>query len=97
MEVVLEPRIKELKQEFIGRGSVHGRKFRLIERTHTAYLYAVNGGDYYEVFKKKICRNTAPWVLEYEYFVRYPSDEHFGLWAWTVNDYEMAIEKLNRL
>ena len=85
--------MKELDEEFIGRGEMRGFKFKQLEATNKAYLYKVdmNGAIYYEAFKRR--ENTRFGC------VSYPTGEAFGVWAKTTKDYNKAIayfEQFNR-
>lgn len=83
--------MKELQEEFIGKGQVRGFKFTQIKKTKTAYLYRVDTGDskHYEVFERK----------ENNRFncVAYPSNKAFGLWAKTSSVFERALEMLEEI
>ena len=83
--------IKELKKEFLGIGEVKGYKFTQISQTSRALIYEVSFGEgkHYEVFKKRINSRFG--------CVSYPSRKGFGIWAWTYNELEEAIEKFNQL
>lgn len=76
--------MKELEEEFIGKGQVKGFRFTQLEQSRNAYLYEVNTGHsiQYEVFYRK----------ENSRFncVSYPSNKAFGVWAWTYSDFEKA-------
>ena len=83
--------MKQLENEFIGRGQVKGFIFTQIKKSEFAYIYKVDIGDclHYEVFKHK----------ENKYYncVSYPSDKSFGLWAWTYKDLDSAFSKFESL
>lgn len=83
--------IKELKKDFIGRGEVKGFKFRQISVTKWGFLYEVSNCDtkYYEVFKKRINRRFATYS--------YPASNSFGIWAFTFQTLDEAIDKLKML
>lgn len=83
--------IKELPEDFIGRGDVKGFKFTQLKKTDLAYLYQVqnSGPAYYEIFKRRI--NTQ--FLS----VSYPGKESFGVWAWTTCDLQKALEIFDEL
>lgn len=86
--------IKQLKTEFIGRGSVKGFNFKQVLKSEKAYMYEVNG-KYYKVFERKIHRRFEQEI--------YPKDEHFGNWAWCFSsndkesDYNNALKAFNKL
>lgn len=74
-------KIKELPENFIGKGQVKGFIFTQLKKSKYAYVYHVNTGNtvHYEVFYRKI--NT-----QYN-CVSYPSNKAFGVWAWTCKEY----------
>lgn len=78
-------KMKELKEQFIGRGSVNGFSFTQRNKSEKAYLYEVNTGTstHYEVFKRK--ENVRFNVIYY------PGDNSFGLWAWCYRSYDKAV------
>ncbi|RXP46865.1 hypothetical protein EC396_13370 [Lutibacter sp. HS1-25] len=82
---------KELKKEFLGIGEVKGYKFTQIRQTSQAFIYEVSFGEgkHYEVFKRRINSRFG--------CVSYPSSKGFGIWAWTYNELDKAIEKFNQL
>lgn len=86
-----ETKVKELNDEFIGRGEVRGFKFRKLASHSRGYLYEVVNGEhtYYEVFKRRI--NT-----QYGN-VSYPTSKAFGRWAWWIKDLEKAEQRLETL
>ena len=83
--------MKQLEQNFIGRGEVKGFHFTQINKSDLAYLYEVNcdGSVHYEVFKHK----------ENKQFncVSYPKTGSFGVWAWTVKTMNEAVVKFELL
>jgi hypothetical protein len=81
--------IKELPTEFAGKGEVRGYYFTQIWKSNKAYIYAVDGGKHYEVFKRKVNRRFSQ--------VSYPNSMSFGIWAWTCRSYENALEKFEEL
>ncbi len=81
--------IKELPIEFAGKGEVKGYFFTQVMKSDKAYIYAVDGGKRYEVFKRKVNRRF--------FQVRYPSSQSFGVWAWTFTSYELALKRFEEL
>ena len=85
--------MKELKNEFKGKGEVSGYAFKQLKKSPYSYLYEVkneeNGSIHYEVFKRK--ENT-----QFD-CVSYPRSKSFGLWAWTIVILDKAIEKFDDL
>jgi len=78
--------MKELQEEFTGKGQVRGFEFTQIKKTEYAYIYNVDTGvsEHYEVFERR--ENT-----QFK-CVSYPSNKAFGLWAKTTSNYEYALE-----
>ena len=79
--------MKELQEEFIGRGQVKGFAFTQIEKGASYYIYEVKTetSKYYEVFKR--IENTRFGC------VSYPTNNAFGRWAWTYLDLSKAEDK----
>ncbi len=87
---------KKLATEFIGKGEVKGFQFRQLIRGRQACLYEVTtqwNTIHYEVFEIKVF--LTPKTKEpYE---AYPKANAFGVWAWTTNNYDKALEKLKKI
>jgi hypothetical protein len=83
--------MKELQEEFIGRGQVKGFAFTQIEKTASYYIYEVKteSSKYYEVFKRM--ENTRFGC------VSYPTNNAFGTWAWTYLNLSKAEDKADEL
>ena len=83
--------MKELQEQFIGRGQVKGFAFTQIEKTASYYIYEVKteSSKYYEVFKRM--ENTRFGC------VSYPTNNAFGTWAWTYLDLNKAEDKADEL
>lgn len=81
--------IKELPIEFEGKGEVKGYYFTQIGKSDKAYIYAVDGGKHFEVFKRQVNRRFSQ--------ESYPNSESFGIWSWTYRSYERALEKFEHL
>ena len=83
--------MRELQEQFIGKGEVKGFIFTQIKKSEYAYVYEVDNGTrkYYEVFFRKENKQF--------YCVSYPSSKAFGLWAWSANEntYLDKFEELN--
>ncbi len=82
--------MKQLQQQFQGRGEVKGYTFTQIRVTDLGFIYSkeLNGSLSYEVFKRK----------ENKRFdcISYPTSNSFGVWAWDCKSLERAEEILNR-
>lgn len=82
--------MKQLQQQFQGRGEVKGYTFTQIRVTDKGFIYSkeLNGSLSYEVFKRK----------ENKRFdcISYPTSNSFGVWAWDCKTLERAEEILNR-
>ena len=84
--------MRDLAENFEGRGEVKGYSFTQMQKSNKAYLYHVSnneGGFHYEVFRRK--ENTRFGV------VSYPSSKAFGVWAWTTGDFESAKKRFAQL
>lgn len=83
--------MKELEENFIGRGEVKGFIFTQIKKSDYAYVYKVDNGYSvtYEVFFRK--ENTQFNCISY------PSSKAFGIWAWSCTEhaYLDKFEELN--
>jgi hypothetical protein len=81
--------MKQLEESFIGKGQVKGFIFTQLKKSEYAYIYEVNTefSIHYEVFKHK--ENT-----QYN-CISYPSNQGFGLWAWSFTSIERAFEKFD--
>ena len=81
--------MKQLQQQFQGRGEVKGYTFTQIRVTDKCFIYSkeLNGSLSYEVFKRK----------ENKRFdcISYPTSNSFGVWAWDCKSLERAEEILN--
>mgnify|MGYP003589061730 CR=1 FL=1 len=81
--------MKQLQQQFKGRGEVKGYTFTQIRVTDKGFIYSkeLNGSLSYEVFKRK----------ENKRFdcISYPTSNSFGVWAWDCKTLERAEEILN--
>ena len=81
--------MKQLQQQFQGRGEVKGYTFTQIRVTDKGFIYSkeLNGSLSYEVFKRK----------ENKRFncISYPTSNSFGVQAWDCKTLERAEEILN--
>ena len=94
-------RIKELPivKDIKASGRYADFKFTQIKRTENAYLYEVEiergGVIHYEIFERKLSpphpRTESP---DFDLKVVYPSEEDFGFTAWTVKDFNKAVDRL---
>ena len=83
----------DLKKSFVGKGEVKGFRFTQIKKNQYAFLYQVDNIDSkkvrYEVFKRKVNKQFGN--------VSYPRSKSFGLWAWSIFDYQKAIDKFDEI
>lgn len=95
---------KELPDNFIGVGEVKGFNFTKLHYNGNGYLYEVRpieGNAHYEVFERK----TSPICVDFEKRiysetdsqVRYPKSQDFGVWAWCITNYQIAVTKFYSL
>ena len=82
---------KEPKSQFIGKGEVKGFEFTLLFANSRAFMYKVSNGGltYYEVFLRKIHSKFG--------HVMYPRSKAFGLWAWSIFNFNKAKQKFESL
>tara|TARA_R110000868_G_scaffold335096_1_gene595846 strand:- start:98 stop:397 length:300 start_codon:yes stop_codon:yes gene_type:complete len=94
--------MKYLEKQFIGKGQVKGDLFTQVEKSDFGFIYSVTFPEektphHYEVFKRKIvegydfekkCSNG-------EEMESYPTENSFGVWAFTCHELERAKEILN--
>ena len=83
--------MKELKEQFEGKGQVRGYTFTQISKTDWGFIYEVEhcGHKHYEVFKKRLNHRFGT--------VSYPTDKAFGIWAWTCMTLERAKDKVEAI
>ena len=83
--------MKELREQFDGRGEVKGYTFSQISKTDWGFIYEVEHGGHrhYEVFKKRLNHRFGT--------VSYPSSKAFGIWAWTCQSMDKAEQKLEEI
>jgi hypothetical protein len=85
--------MKQLEEQFIGKGEVKGFVFTQVKKSDKAYIYEVSdeGKIHYEVFKH--AENPRFGTISY------PGAKSFGLVAWTVRDLpaaELIFDNLNK-
>lgn len=80
--------MRELKESFIGKGQVRGFEFTQFKKTEFGYIYRIDTKDsvLYEVFQRKVNNRYN--------CISYPSNKAFGVWAWTYNRLDKALNKL---
>ena len=85
--------MKELAENFVGRGEVSGFLFRQLARNKHGYLYEVHHSNgekpHFEVFRRRVNHRFRQ--------VSYPRSNSFGAWAWTFVDIEAARKKFDEL
>ncbi len=91
-----------LEKSFIGVGEVGNMQFLQLYKSEKAYIYRVGIDNYhFEVFERKtvpICIDFEKKIYsETEFKEIYPNSKNFGIWAWTFNDLDKAIEKFNNI
>lgn len=78
------------------------RKFKQVLETSNFFMYEViaYGDKYYEEFKKLetkyICQN-GKWIKTGKKEYKYPSNEHFGVWAWCCSNEKCVMKVLKKL
>lgn len=94
---ITREQIKELPKSFTKSGKIYTR----VQSSEAAYMYEVRdeitNDIYYEVFSKKtgLVYDFEKKQTTDEVYVKYPSNEHFGKWAWCISRGEdkQAAEK----
>src|SRR2546428_13866776 len=84
--------IRELPDNYIGKGEVKGFYFKKLFGNEFAYLYEVSdsdGNQRFEVFNRKI-------NVRYS-CISYPGSKSFGLWAWSCTTIDKAFERFEKL
>ena len=83
--------VKQLPQQFAGKGEVSGYYFKQLKCSNKAFIYEIHSTNslQYEVFVNK-------YYKKYN-CLAYPKAKSFGLWAWTYLDYNSALKKYNQL
>jgi hypothetical protein len=98
----MKNKINLLDKEFTGKGEVLNMRFLQLYMSEKAYIYQVaDKHPHYEVFERK----TTPLCIDFknkiysetEFKEYYPNSKSFGVWAWTFNDLNKAIEKFNEI
>lgn len=95
--------IENLPDEFIGRGPTRKFIFTKVKDSDEAAIFEVNTGQtvHYEIFKKMvepICLDFITRVYsETRFKYKYPNNNAFGKWAWTVVSKERALEICDNL
>ena len=93
-----------LKKEFVK----NNREFKQVLETSNFFMYQVTayGNDnyqdiYYELFKKTLQNERVyddiGWVDTGNKTYYYPSNEHFGVWAWCCSNEKCVMKVLKRL
>lgn len=96
--------MKELEKKFTGKGSVKGFKFTQEYADDYAYIYKVEdayGKIWHEVFEKRIVKALDTIIggneVHFDDRVLYPTDNSFGIWAWTFGNYQKAYGMLDEI
>lgn len=95
--------IHQLPKSFIGVGEVRDHNFILLKEGDYAFIYKKEQEKSisFEVFKKKL----SPLLIsledriysETDFKYKYPKSEDFGVWAFTFNNFNKALNKFNKL
>jgi hypothetical protein len=83
--------MKELQENFIGRGEVKGFIFTQLNKSEKGFIYKVDTGSsvHFEVFKFRYNKQFD--------CISYPGSNSFGVWAWSCCDIERAKEIFNQI
>lgn len=80
-------KIKNLPDQFIGKGQVKGFLFTKIKESDKAFIFEVDSHcskKHYEVFRKESKTNSVRFC--------YPTSKGFGFWAWCPCSIEKALQ-----
>lgn len=95
---------QKLTNVIIGTGEVSGITYHKHKETPKAYMYIAisdEGSIHYEVFEKRvtpICINFENRIYSNTDFKEvYPKAKDFGIWAFTKNNIDQAISKLESI
>ena len=95
--------VRSLPHYFEGTGEVKSFLFNIADKNDFAYMYEVNDGcrTYFEVFERKhtpICLDFNKRIYsDKEFKDIYPKAKDFGIWAWSFNDKEIAVNKFKSI
>ena len=98
----------KLEKEFIGIGEVKGFKFKMLFNNEKAFMYEVSCENedgytsrWYEVFERRVSKATDTIMngvmVHFEEREVYPKSNSFGVYAWCINNYDMAKDKFEYL
>ena len=101
--------MRKLASSFIGTGEMKGFSFTQIKNNEYAYLYEVRSlnddniilDTWYEAFERRISKDCDRVfngeIIHYESAEIYPKSSVFGIWAFSINNYNKALLKFNEL
>ena len=96
--------MKELEKKFTGKGSVKDFEFVQEYADDYGYIYKVldtYGKTWYEVFERRIVKALDTIIggneVHFDDRVLYPTDNSFGIWAWTFSNYQKAYDMLGEI
>ena len=90
--------IIQLKKEFTRYSGGQPFEHKQVYHNNGWYIYKITAYNY-EVFKENVVQ-----CVDYidnkitpsnRYKVKYPDDEDFGFWAWSVNSFDRALQYVN--
>ena len=96
----------KLEKEFVGVGEVKGFKFKMLFENEKAFMYEVSyqnedgyTSKWYEVFERKVSKATDTIMngvmVHFDEREVYPRSNSFGVWAWCINNYDIAKAKFD--
>ena len=96
----------KLEKEFVGVGEVKGFKFKMLFENEKAFMYEVSyenddgyTSNWYEVFERKVSKATDTIMngvmVHFDEREVYPRSNSFGVWAWCINNYDIAKAKFD--
>lgn len=99
-DAILDMEVKELPDEFYGKGEVRGFHFTKVVEHEDYYIFKVNPVPNEKAHYELIERIPTPICLDFENKVysetkckeRFPKAKDFGVWAWTYSTFNAADE-----
>ena len=91
--------MKELKKQFRKKGTDFTQLYKdgnlAIYQLSRPYVEGNGHSVWYEVFRYKTAKTPKMWESDENEMEKYPSDEEFGVWAWSCSNVESVKKVLN--
>ena len=79
----------------------NGYTYTLVKKNEHAFMYKqhmINPEyDNYEVFERRLRKPMKSFGKDYEEAERFPHNEAFGVWAWSICGYNRALDRFHQL